>query len=103
MVPVDMKTLKTLMDKLNPLCRRALEGAAGLCLSRTNYDVEIEHYLLKLLEVSESDLPRIFRQYEISAGDVQMELTRALDKLKIGCARTPGLSPDIRDTLREAW
>ena len=42
--------LKTLVNKLNPVCRRALEGAAGLCLSRTNYNVEMEHWLLKLLE-----------------------------------------------------
>ena len=40
--------LKSLIGKLNDTCRSALEGAAGLCLSRTHYDVEIEHLLLKL-------------------------------------------------------
>ena len=42
--------LKNLIGKLNSQCQRALEGAAGLCLSRTNYNVEIEHWLIKLLE-----------------------------------------------------
>ena len=42
--------LKSLIAKLNPLCRRTLESAAGLCVSRTNYNIEIEHWLLKLLE-----------------------------------------------------
>jgi type VI secretion system protein VasG len=42
--------LKSLVGKLNDTCRSALEAAAGLCLSRTNYNVEIEHWLLKLLE-----------------------------------------------------
>ena len=42
--------LKGLIGKLNETCRRSLEAAAGLCLSRTNYNVEIEHWLLKLLE-----------------------------------------------------
>ena len=37
--------LKALIGKLNEPARLALEGAAGLCLSRTNYDVEVEHYL----------------------------------------------------------
>ena len=35
--------LKSLVGRLNDVCRNALESAAGLCLSRTNYDVEIEH------------------------------------------------------------
>ena len=95
--------LKTLVGKLNPLCRRALEGAAGLCLSRTNYNVEIEHYLLKLLEAAESDLPRILKHYEVDLGVAQRQLTRTLDKLKTGNARAPELSINILDWLREAW
>ena len=59
--------LKTLVNKLNPICKRALEGAAGLCLSRTNYNVEIEHWLLKLLESADTDLARILRQYDVNA------------------------------------
>ena len=57
--------LKSLVGKLNSICRRALEGAAGLCLSRTNYNVEIEHWLLKLLEPADSDLARILKHYDI--------------------------------------
>src|SRR5262245_37790996 len=56
--------LKSLIARLNETCRSALEGAAGLCLSRTNYDVDIEHYLLKLIERADTDLARIFRQSE---------------------------------------
>jgi type VI secretion system protein VasG len=95
--------LKTLVNKLNPVCKRALEAAAGLCMSRTNYNVEIEHYFLKLIEASDSDLSRILKQYEIDQGVAVRELTRALDKLKTGNARAPELSLDIFDWLREAW
>ena len=48
--------LKSLIGKLNDTVRGTLEGAAGLCLSRTHYDVEIEHFLVKLLDSSGSDL-----------------------------------------------
>jgi len=47
-----MKNLKSLLGKLNDTSRRALESAAALCLSRTNYEVDIEHVLVKLLEMS---------------------------------------------------
>ena len=51
--------LKSLVGRLNDVTRSALEGAAGLCLSRTNYDVEVEHILAKLLEQDDTDLHKI--------------------------------------------
>jgi len=95
--------LKTLVTKLNPVCKRALEAAAGLCLSRTNPSVEIEHFLLKMIEANDSDFPRIFKQYDIDTGAAIRELTRSLDKLKTGNSRAPELSVDILDWLREGW
>ena len=79
--------LKSLVGKLNSACRRALESAAGLCLSRTNYNVEIEHWLLKLLEATDGDLPRLLRHYEIDGSRLNRELTGALDELRTGNAR----------------
>ncbi len=95
--------LKSAIAKLNPLCRRSLEGAAGLCLSRSNYNVEIEHWLLKLLEPADTDLTRILRHYEVDASRVNRDLTKTLDGLKTGNARAPELSPEIVDLMREAW
>jgi type VI secretion system protein VasG len=92
-----------LTNKLNETCRRGLEGAAGLCLSRTNYNVEIEHWLLKLLETADTDLTRILRHYDVDAGRVNRELTRALDQLRTGNARSPELSLELLDLMREAW
>ena len=84
--------LKSLIARLNDACRSALEGAAGLCLSRTNYDVEPEHLLLKLVEAPDTDISRILRHYEINQSRVTKDLVRALDKLRTGNARTPALS-----------
>ena len=42
-----------------------MEAAAGLCLSRTHYDVEIEHYLMKLLDATDGDIAAILKQYGI--------------------------------------
>jgi type VI secretion system protein VasG len=92
-----------LAGKLNSVCRRALEGAAGLCLSRTNYNVEVEHWLVKLLEPANTDLTRILRHYDVDPTRVNRELTRTLDQLKTGNARAPELSLEILDLMREAW
>ena len=60
--------LKQLVGRLNDPCRRALEAAAGLTLSRTHYNVEIEHWLLKLADAADGDLTAILRHYEIDQG-----------------------------------
>ncbi|HEU0177521.1 MAG TPA: type VI secretion system ATPase TssH [Blastocatellia bacterium] len=95
--------LKSLIGRLNDTCRSALEGAAGLCLSRTNYDVEIEHYLIKLLEAHDADLPRILNHFEVGMSRLSKDLTRALDRLKTGNSRTPALSPRLPLLVQEAW
>ncbi|MGO4880132.1 MAG: type VI secretion system ATPase TssH [Bryobacteraceae bacterium] len=95
--------LRALIGKLNDTTRNALEAAAGLCLSRTHYDVEVEHYLMKLLDSSSGDLAAILKHFEVDKSRLAAELTRSLDKLKSGNARNPALSPTLRDMLSEAW
>ncbi|SDB68262.1 type VI secretion system ATPase TssH [Belnapia rosea] len=100
MVAID---LKSLVGRLSALGRRQLEAAAGLTLSRSHYNVEIEHLLLKLVETQGTDVNVLLRKQGIDSGRVLAELTRALDKLRTGNARAPSLSPDIVTWLREAW
>jgi type VI secretion system protein VasG len=95
--------LKSLIGKLNDTTRAALEAAAGLCLSRTHYDIEIEHYLMKLLDVTDSDFNHILQHFGVDQSRLTAELTRSLDKLKSGNARTPALSPTILKMFTEAW
>src|SRR5438445_6545523 len=95
--------LKSLIGKLNDTGRKALEAAAGLCVTRTHYDIDIEHLLLKLVEAENTDIQKILRHYEIDQARLTRDLTRALDRLKTGNARTPAFSPRIPRLVTEAW
>jgi type VI secretion system protein VasG len=95
--------LRSLIGKLNDSTRLAMEAAAGFCLSRTHYDVEVEHYLMKLLDGGNSDFAAISRHFGIDKSHLAAELTRSLDRLKTGNARTPALSPSLLKMLSEAW
>ncbi len=95
--------LKSLVSRLNDTCRSALEGAAGLCLSRTNYDVEIEHILAKLLEQDDTDLHKICSHYEVNIDRLSKDVTTSLDRLKTGNSRTPGLSDRLPQWFQDAW
>ncbi|WP_035707112.1 type VI secretion system ATPase TssH [Niveispirillum irakense] len=98
-----MSTIATLITRLNPSTKRALEGAAQLCLTLTHFAVEVEHLLLKLVEQADGDLPRVLRYYEIDPGALQTQLTDALDRLKRGNSRTPAFSEHIVRLLQSAW
>src|SRR5256885_17259700 len=95
--------LRALIGKLNSTTRGAVEAAAGLCLSRTHYDVEVEHYLLKLLDSTDADFAFIIRQYAIDRSRLASDLAKSLDHLKTGNARTPAFSPQLARMLTEAW
>jgi len=95
--------LKSLIGRLNDTCRNALEGAAGLCLSRTNYDVDVEHLLVKLGETPDTDFHRVLRRFEIDESRLAKDLVRSLDRLKTGNTRTPALSPRLPKLVEEAW
>ena len=95
--------IRSLVGRLNTATRTAMEGAAGLCLSRGHYDVEIEHLLLKLAEAENTDLRRILRQFDVEPSAFERELTKALDGFKSGNTRTPALSPQIPQLFERAW
>ncbi len=95
--------LRSLISRLDDACRQSLEAAAGLCLSHTHYNVEIEHWLLKLLELPNTDLAAILRRFEIDPARVEAQLTQALERLRKGNARSPALAPALVDLAREAW
>ena len=100
MITVD---LKSLIAKLNNPCRQALEAAAGLTLSRGHYNVEIEHWLLKLLDIRDSDLQACLANYGVDPGAVAADLNKVLDKQKTGNTRAPALAPQVVQWSREAW
>jgi len=95
--------LKSLVGRLNDTCRRALEAAAGLTLSRSHYNVEIEHYLLALADRTDTDFAAVLKHYGVDTARFAADLGKALDKMKTGNARAPSLSPEIVELAKQAW
>lgn len=95
--------LKSLVEKLNEPCRNALESAAGLCLSRTHYNVEIEHWLLKLLEINDGDMIAILEKFDVDTDKLSQSLQRELDRIKTGNSRAPALAPAVVELTKSAW
>ena len=95
--------LKSLIGRLNDVTRVALDGAAALCLSMNHYDIEIEHFLAKLLESKDSDFQKILHQFGVDKSRLEKEIEKSLQSFKKGSAARPSISTRIVDLLTSAW
>ncbi len=100
MLTVDIKNL---LNRLNPVCTRALEGAAGLCVSRTHYEVTVEHMFAKLLEEPHGDLQLILRHFEIDPAAVLLAMERTIEEFHSGNTGKPVFSPLLIQWCQDAW
>ncbi|MBK8174248.1 MAG: type VI secretion system ATPase TssH [Rhodospirillales bacterium] len=98
-----MPELKALIGRLNPHCRRSLEKAAERCLRETHFTVELEHLLLELIAIPDTDVVRALATYDVDRDALVVDLEQALDRCKRGNVRTPALSPHVSTALAEAW
>ncbi|MDN3640228.1 type VI secretion system ATPase TssH [Simiduia curdlanivorans] len=95
--------LKSLVDKMAPQMRDSLEGAAGFCLGQSHYNVEIEHWMLKILEQRDSDLAAILEKFEVNLAEFAKDLGTAVAKFKSGNTRPASLAPNLVDAAKYAW
>ncbi|MNM28965.1 Chaperone protein ClpB [compost metagenome] len=95
--------LKTLISKLDDTCRQAAERAANLCMARGNYEVDLEHLFLALLEQPQSDFVLIARRSGISPESLERDLSDEIGQFKVGNSRTPVFSQHIPKLFEHAW
>ena len=95
--------IRTLLGRLNPECKRAMEQAAELCVQQTHYHVDLEHLLFKLVENEAPDLLLILGRFSIRPDTVINQLQKSLNTFKRGNGRTPALTPDFAPLFQEAW
>jgi type VI secretion system protein VasG len=95
--------IRTLLSRLNPECKLAMEQAAQLCVRQTHYNVDVEHLLLTLLESDAPDLRAILAHFSIKPEALTAQLQKAVDLFKRGNGRTPALSPNFSPLFQEAW
>ncbi|GAA4360715.1 type VI secretion system ATPase TssH [Kangiella marina] len=95
--------LRVLIDKLNGFCKNSLESSAGLCLSRSHFYVEIEHWFLKLLEDKTGDFHHILSFFNADSEKVSRDLNKSLERLKTGNDHPPALSTYLVSLIKQAW
>ena len=95
--------LKPLVGRLNSYCKQALEDGVGLCVSRGHYEITVEHFLVKLFDDIQADLPLLLRQYDIDAALVKRAIDQSIEDMRTGNAGRPAFSPLLLELLQDAW
>jgi len=67
------------------------------------YEVDIEHLFLALLEQPQSDFSVIVRRSEISSERLESDLRAEIGRFKTGNSRTPVFSPHLPKLFEHAW
>ena len=92
-----------LFGKLNSLCYRAIESSTVFCKLRGNPYVELVHWVHQLVQMQDSDLVRIVKQYDIDPAILARDLTAALDRLPRGSTAVTDLSSQLEEAVERAW
>ena len=95
--------LKTLIGKLNDTSRTAATRAASICVGLGQFEVDLEHLFLALLEQPQSDLAVVARKSNISLSMLEADLHAEVARLKTGNTRTPVFSPRLPKLFENAW
>ncbi|MEW7850713.1 type VI secretion system ATPase TssH [Massilia aurea] len=95
--------LKTLISKLNDTTRAAATRAASICVGLGQYEVDVEHLFLGLIEQPGSDLAAIARNCDISLTGLEADLRREVARFATGSARTPVFSRHLPLLFEHAW
>ena len=95
--------IKSLLLHLNQFCADTLQGAAGLCVSRTHYEITVEHFILKLVDEPVSDWQMIFGKFAIDPGKFGKSLNDSIEEYRTGNAARPVFSPLLLELLQGAW
>jgi type VI secretion system protein VasG len=95
--------LKTLIAKLNETTRLAATRAASICVGLGQYEVDVEHLFLALLEQSNCDFVRIARHCDISLTGLETDLRNEIGRFSSGSSRTPVFSRHLPTLFEHAW
>lgn len=95
--------LSSLIQRLHPIAKVALEDAAALAVSEKANEVQIEHYLLSLSERPNSDFDVLLSHFDCSENLLRQSVRSTLDTNAKGNGSKPVFSALLIEWLQESW
>ena len=100
MIQID---LSTLVKRLNPFAKQALEMAASECMSQQAAEITVSHVLIQMLAIPRSDLRVITERAGIEVEALRQTLTVENYASTRSADSYPSFSPMLVEWLKESW
>lgn len=94
---------QVLFGKLNTFLFRGMESATAFCKLRGNPHVELVHWLHQIIQLNDSDIIRILRNFDIDAVRLEQDISGALLLLPSGATSVSDFSHHIDQVVERAW
>lgn len=92
-----------LFGKLNKIAYRGIESATVFCKLRGNPYIELVHWIHQILQLQDSDLHHIVKQFNINPSNLVRDVTDALDRLPRGSTSISDISSNVEEAVERAW
>ena len=92
-----------LFGKLNELAYKGIESATVFCKMRGNPYVELVHWLNQILQLQDSDLHQIIKQFNLDPSHLAKDFVATLDKLPRGSTSISDLSSHVEESVERGW
>lgn len=92
-----------LFGKLNQVGYKGIEAATVFCKMRGNPYVELVHWIHQILQLQDSDLHRIIKQFDIDPSRLASDITDSLDRLPRGSTSISDLSSHVEESVERGW
>jgi len=96
-------TRVSLFGKLNTLAYKAIESATVFCKLRGNPYVELVHWFNQILQLPDSDVHHIVREFGLDSSRLARDMTAALDQLPRGATSISDLSSRMEEAVERGW
>ncbi|MBS9424263.1 type VI secretion system ATPase TssH [Photorhabdus caribbeanensis] len=100
MIQID---LPTLVNRLNPMTRHALEAAAAQCVSQQQPEITVSQLLLQMINTPLSDVRAIFNQAEVDSDLLKEQLDQIIPHHQAMVQAYPSFSPMLVEWLQDSW
>ncbi|CED57638.1 chaperone ClpB-1 [Aliivibrio wodanis] len=95
--------LQSLVKRLTPDMKASLEAAAGECVQRGHFSIELEHWFVQLLQQPTMGWQKAVEQAGMASESILEQLNNHLSSLPRGNDTAPSLSPQLVELLKDAW
>lgn len=92
-----------LFGKLNRLGYKAVESATVFCKMRGNPYVELVHWIHQILQLPNSDLHCVIKQFNLEPSRLARDITESLDRLPRGSTTISDLSSHLEEAVERGW